>query len=437
MDSLFLLISFLIGGAIGGVAAAAWQRARSAGSLVDAQVSAAGLEAKLEAAQEKLVEKQRTQEQQERDAQVEAKEKEAARVSMLAQFKAAAHEIVEERTKAFDANSKKSIGDLVKPLEKQLDDFRKQLSETEKDAVKERTTLQAQVEQLNKMNSQMSEETRSLTRALKGDNKAQGNWGEMVLTRVLELSGLEEGREFQTQFSETALDNSRKQPDVVVHLPGDRQVVIDAKVSLKHYEQYCDVEDPTEREKAMTLHVASIRGHVKGLSAKNYQHLNSITTIDYVLMFIPIEASFTEAMRAERDIFDKAIAKKVLIVTPSTLLATLRTIETMWRHERQTKNAMDIADQAGKLVDKFVGFSESLELVGKRIGQARESYDKAFGQLTTGSGNLVGRANKLKKLGAKATKQFSQSINEALEEDALMIPMIEDGVASDDAERQE
>jgi DNA recombination protein RmuC len=235
----------------------------------------------------------------------------------------------------------------------------------------------------------------------------------MVLTRVLELSGLEEGREYETEVSETADDGSRRRPDVVVQLPGNRQVVIDSKVSLKHYEHYCDADNDQAQTEAMKQHVASIRTHFKGLSNKNYQDLNSITTIDYVLMFIPIEASFTEAVRADRGLYDEAIQKNVLIVTPSTLLAVLRTIETMWRSERQTKNAVEIAKQAGALYDKFVGFSETLTQVGQRIGQAQAAYDKASGQLVGGHGNLVNRVKKLEALGAKTSKQFSQALLDA------------------------
>jgi len=437
MDTLTLIIALAVGAALGIVIGRLWQSSRTQGDSQDQAAKLALLEERasrvdqLEAQIEEsrtaendantqvvkletqLAAQQQTAEQEAQAQQAEAKKQREDQERMVAQFKAAAHEIMEERTKVFDAKSKKSIGELLKPFEKQLGDFQKHMKEAEKHASKERVTLQEQVKMLNDTNSQMSEEARNLTRALKGDNKSQGNWGEMVLTRVLELSGLEEGREYETEVSETAADGSRKRPDVVVQLPGNRQVIIDAKVSLKHYEQYCETDDADAQADAMKQHVASIRTHFKGLASKNYQGLNSITTIDYVLMFIPIEASFTEAVRADRSLYDEAISKNVLIVTPSTLLAVLRTIETMWRTERQTKNAVEIAKQAGALYDKFVGFSETLTQVGQRIGQAQVAYEKASSQLTSGHGNLVNRAQKLEALGAKTSKQFSQSISDA------------------------
>ena len=458
MDIVYVIAALLVGVALGTVIGRLWQASRTQGDGGDTAARLAlleeragrvdGLEAELterrtavqEAATtvarlEAQLEAQQTSAAQEEEAAKQAAEKQRQdHERMVAQFKAAAHEIMEERTKAFDAKSKKSIGELLKPFEKQLGDFQKHMTEAEKHASKERITLQEQVKMLNETNTQMSEEARNLTRALKGDNKSQGNWGEVVLGRVLELSGLEEGREYETEVSETAEDGSRKRPDVVIHMPGNRQVVVDAKVSLKHYEQYCDADDAEAQAEAMKLHIASIRGHVKGLSAKNYQDLNSITTIDYVLMFIPIEASFTEAVRHDRSLYDEAINKNVLIVTPSTLLAVLRTIETMWRNERQTKNAVEIAKQAGALYDKFVGFSETLSQVGGRIGQAQVAYEKAFSQLTTGRGNLVNRVKNLEALGAKTTKQFSQSISDAADDAAALgdaSPVLELASATD------
>ncbi|MEC9391371.1 MAG: DNA recombination protein RmuC [Myxococcota bacterium] len=458
METLYVIAALLIGVGLGTVIGRLWQASRTSGGgneqaaqlavLSERAGRVEGLESALtesRAAEQEsakavvqleaqLAAQRQTAEQTAEAEQAAAEKQRQDHERMVAQFKAAAHEIVEERTKEFDAKSKKSIGELLKPFEKQLGDFQKHMAEAEKHASKERITLQQQVKMLNETNTQMSEEARNLTRALKGDNKSQGNWGEVVLGRVLELSGLEEGREYETEVSETAEDGSRKRPDVVIHMPGNRQVVVDAKVSLKHYEQYCEADDAAAQSEAMKLHVASIRGHVKGLSAKNYHDLNSITTIDYVLMFIPIEASFTEAVRHDRSLYDDAINKNVLIVTPSTLLAVLRTIETMWRNERQTKNAVEIAKQAGALYDKFVGFSETLSQVGSRIGQAQVAYDKAFSQLTTGRGNLVNRVKNLEALGAKTTKQFSQSISDAADDAAALdgaSPMLELAAAPD------
>lgn len=355
--------------------------------------------------------------------QVDEAQKKQDQVRMVATFKAAAHEIVEERSKAFDTSSKKQIGDLVKPLKEQLDGFQKQLRESAKDASRERTTLEAEVKHLKEMNHRISNEAQNLTRALKGDSKAQGNWGEMVLERVLESSGLQEGREYETEVSITE-EGHRKRPDVIVHLPQERQVVIDSKVSLNDYDAYCEAETQDERDAALKRLVVSIRTHVKGLSGKSYQHLTNVSTLDYVLMFMPIEAAFTEAMRCEQaqtrlldthenkeTFFEEAMGKKVLIVTPTTLLAVLRTIDTMWKNERQTANALEIARQAGALHDKFVGFAHSLEQIGQRIGQAQTSYDEALGKLTTGRGNLVSRVKKLEALGVKTSKSIPPSLN--------------------------
>jgi len=228
----------------------------------------------------------------------------------------------------------------------------------------------------------------------------------MVLERVLELSGLEEGREFQREVSETDDEGKRKRPDVIVYLPGDRQVVIDAKVSITAYERYCSAEDDGERKTALDAHVASIKAHVKGLSGKSYQHLESIHTVDYVLMFMPIEAALTEALRANRDIFNEALSRDIVIVTPTTLLATLKTIATIWRREHQTRNVEEIAKQAGALYDKFVGFVNDIETIGSRIKQTTTAYDGAMNKLTTGKGNLIGRASKLRELGAKTSKKL-------------------------------
>ena len=458
METLYVIAALLIGVGLGTVIGRLWQASRTSGGGSEQAAQLAvlseragrveGLESALtesRAAEQEsakavvqleaqLAAQRQTAEQTAEAEQAAAEKQRQDHERMVAQFKAAAHEIVEERTKEFDAKSKKSIGELLKPFEKQLGDFQKHMTEAEKHASKERITLQEQVKMLNETNSQMSEEARNLTRALKGDNKSQGNWGEMVLGRVLELSGLVAGREYETEVSETTEDGSRKRPDVIIHMPDNRQVVVDAKVSLKHYEQYCEADDTEAQEAAMKLHLASIKAHVKGLSAKNYHDLSSITTIDYVLMFIPIEASFTEAMRVDRSIYDDAISKKVLIVTPSTLLAVLRTIETMWRNERQTRNAVEIARKAGALYDKFVGFSETLLKVGGKIGDAQLAYDKAFSQLTTGRGNLVNRVKDLEALGAKTSKQIAQSLSDAADDSVAVNespPVLELATATD------
>ena len=382
----------------------------------EANKRAIQLTAELNILQANLDQQKETEEQQAAAEKADAEKKRQDQETMVAQFKAAAHEIVEQRSKAFDETSKKSIGDLVKPLKEQLEGFKKQLTETEKSASQERISLKEQVKNLKEMNTKISDDAQNLTRALKGDSKTRGNWGEMVLAKVLELSGLQKGREFETQVTGTTPDGKRVQPDVIVQLPESRQVVVDAKVSLVAYDAYCAADDADARKAAMKNHINSIKTHAKGLSKKNYQGIEGITTIDYVLMFMPIEAAFTDAMREDRTIFDEAISNKVLIVTPSTLLAVLRTIESIWKHERQTKNAVEIARQAGGLHDKFVDFTKDLLDIGTRLGQAHGSYEAALKKLSEGNGNLVRRAKTLDTLGAKTKKKFAA----ALEEDNII-----------------
>ena len=444
MGNLYMVLAVLLGAALGMVIGWLWRGSRTDNHGTEDAGKMALLEeraSRAESLESQLAETSTAREQAERQAlqfEVElkalqtqfedhktaVKEREETRKAdveqkksdqelMVAKFKAAAHEIVEERSKAFDTTSKKSIGELIKPLKEKLEGFQNQLKESEKSASKERISLEEQIKNLTAINSKMSDEAQNLTRALKGDAKARGNWGEMVLGRVLELSGLQEGREYETEVTETDDEGKRKRPDVIVQLPGERQVIVDSKVSLVDYDAYCDAETSEEQTAAMKRHVSSIRGHVKGLSDKNYHHLEGITTIDYVLMFMPIEAAFTEAMRFDRGLYEEAISKRVLIVTPSTLLAVLRTIETIWRHERQTKNAVEIARQAGQLHDKFMGFAASLEDVGKRLDGAKTSYDKAFNQLKTGTGNLVKRVKNLEALGAKTSKELPASLRDA------------------------
>lgn len=432
MESLFILCAVALGGIFGGVIG--WQmRGGRAARLEERAERASTLESQLTKATAEM----QTAKEQAHELEVELgslkarfdahqadeAQKKLDQERMVATFKAAAHEIVAERSKAFDTSSKKQIGDLVNPLKVQLDDFQKQLRESAKDASRERTTLEAEVKHLKEMNHRISNEAQNLTRALKGDSKAQGNWGEMVLQRVLEISGLQEGREYETEVSFTE-EGQRKRPDVIVQLPQKRQVVIDSKVSLNDYDAYCEAETQDERDAALKGLVVSIRTHVKGLSDKSYQHLTNVSTLDYVLMFMPIEAAFTEAMRCEQaqtrlsdthdnkeTFFEEAIRKKVLIVTPTTLLAVLRTIDTMWKNERQTANALKIADQATKLHTKFVDFSTSFLDIGNRIGQAQASYDKALNRLKEGNGNLVSQVKKLEALGVKTRKALPSSLD--------------------------
>jgi len=328
------------------------------------------------------------------------------RKQLLLAVKDVTQEVLEKRSETLVKTNEKKIGDLLKPLNQDIKDFKKKLEEDGKATAEKHGALGQQIKELKALNAQISEEARGLTLALKGESKTQGNWGEVVLERVLELSGLVEGREYEREVTETDDDGKRKRPDVIVQLPGERQVVIDSKVSITAYEQYCTTEDEEERAQALSAHIASIKAHVKNLSGKSYQHLGVLNTPDYVLMFMPIDAALSEALRADREIFNDAISRRIVIVTPTTLLATLRTIETIWKSERQTKNVLEIARQAGGLHDKFVSFVSDVESIGKRVTQTGDAYEAAMNKLTSGKGNLIGRVQKLDELGAKTSKKF-------------------------------
>lgn len=373
-------------------------------------------------------------------AKMRLEEREADQALMLAQFKASAGEIMEDRSKAFQERSQKSITELMKPLKDQLEVFRRELTEKGHQATQERIGLKEQVKLLREANVHIGEEARNLTRVLRGDSKARGNWGELALSRILESSGLEEGRDFEREKSETVEDSKRLRPDVIINLPDGRHLVIDAKVTLTAYDAFCQAENDEDRAVAMKAHIAAIRGHAKGLAEKSYEHLSSLNTVDFVLMFMPIEPAFTEAMRADRAFYDEAISKQVLIVTPSNLMAILRTVESIWRRERQARNVDEIARQAGSLHDKFIVFATTLEEVGKKLEGARSQYDKAVSQLSTGKGNLVRRVKALEELGAKTKKKMPETLLEASADELEALPVatpVLKAVNAEDEERRE
>ncbi|MEX2436195.1 MAG: DNA recombination protein RmuC [Balneolaceae bacterium] len=322
------------------------------------------------------------------------------------EFKNLANEILEEKTKKFTEHNQENMNQLLKPLGVKIEEFRQRVEETHKEGIKGRSALDQHLKSLQELNLKMSEEAKNLTKALKGDTKQQGNWGEVILQRILEKSGLEKGREYHTQESTTTEDGRRLQPDVVVHLPDEKKLIVDSKVSLTHYEKYSSAENPADQNKALKQHINSLRVHVKGLSAKNYQNIHGFNSPDFILMFIPIEPAFGLAMQQDPDLYNEAFEKNIIIVSPTTLLATLATIDNVWKQEYQNKNAMDIAARGGALYDKFVLFVESLEDVGNRIQQTQKSYDEALNRLNTGSGNLVRQAEMLRELGAKVSKKL-------------------------------
>ena len=330
----------------------------------------------------------------------------SAREELTHQFKNLANDILEEKSKRFSEQNQQSLGQLLDPLKTKLQEFQGKVEQVYVQEGKDRSALAEQVRQLMELNKTVSQEANNLTKALKGSNKTQGNWGELVLERVLESSGLRKGEEFDVQESHTLEDGRRLQPDVVVHLPDDRHLVIDAKATLVAYEDYANAEDDKHRDVALKRHLDAVRSHIKGLSDKNYQDLYGLRSLDFVLMFIPIEPAFMLAVTHDRELFMDAWNKNVLLVSPSTLLFVVRTVANLWRQEAQTRNAQDIAKRGAELYDKLAGFVEDMESLGTRLNQAQKDYDGAINKLSTGRGNLIRQAEMLKKLGVKPSKSL-------------------------------
>lgn len=336
---------------------------------------------------------------------IEKRQKELAK-----DFELLANKILDEKSTKFTAQNKENLDQILKPLNEKIKDFEKKVEDVYVTDSKERASLVEQIKSLHQLNQQMSRDANNLTQALKGETKTQGNWGEFILESLLEKSGLAKDREYFLQESITSQDGRRFQPDVIVKLPENKSVIIDSKVSLVAYEKFSSTESEAERLGAIKEHILSIRNHIKNLSSKNYQNLYSIESLDFVLMFLPIEPAFSLALQNDPGLFQEAYDKNIVIVSPTTLLATLRTIASIWRQENQNKNAQEIARQSGALYDKFVGFVESLEKIGTRIGQAQNDFNDAMNKLKTGRGNLVNSVQKIKKLGAKTSKSLPGSL---------------------------
>lgn len=324
-------------------------------------------------------------------------------------FELLATKILDEKSEKFTIQNKENIKQILNPLQEKIQVFEKKVEDTQKESISMHSALKEQLLGLKDLNQQMTKEATNLTRALKGDSKMQGNWGELVLERVLEKSGLEKDREYFVQQSFATAEGSRVLPDVVLHLPDNKKMIIDSKVSLTDYERYVNA-DEDDRPQFLKAHVNSIRKHVDQLSDKKYEDLYDIESPDFVLMFIPIEPAFAIAINDDNSLYNKAFEKNIVIVTPSTLLATLRTIDTMWNNEKQQRNAIEIARQAGALYDKFEGLVSDLTGVGKKIDDAKKDYSSAMNKLVEGRGNLITSVEKLKKLGAKAKKSLPEAI---------------------------
>jgi DNA recombination protein RmuC len=347
-----------------------------------------------------------------------------SRDELRAQFAELAGKIFEEREQRFAETSQQQLGQLLNPLKERIQSFEKRVEESYQQEARERFSLGKELERLQQLNQRLSDEATNLTRALKGQ-KTQGNWGELILERVLEHAGLEKGREYQTQVSLKGPDGERFQPDVLIMLPGDKQVVVDAKVSLTAYQQYVSADDEVIGQLALKQHVLSIRNHVKGLSGKDYKRLEGLHSLDFVLLFVPIEAAFSAALQVEPNLFQEAFDRNIVIVSPTTLLATLRVIDSLWKQERQSQNAREIAERAGWLYDKFVLFIQDLDEVGSRLQQLDKAYAAARNKLTDGRGNLVSRSEQLKLLGARASKSLpAELLEKAMTDDdgVLQLP---------------
>ncbi|MCH4828816.1 DNA polymerase V [Flavobacterium covae] len=326
------------------------------------------------------------------------------------EFENLANKILEEKSTKFTEQNKENIKNLLSPLHDKIQNFEKKVEDTHKESIDYHAALRQQILGLREMNAQMSKETLNLTKALKGDSKMQGNWGELVLERVLEKSGLEKGREYEVQQSFTNDEGQRLQPDVVINLPDGKKMIVDSKVTLTAYERFVNEEDETLKEQYLKEHVLSLKRHVDQLGEKNYHDLYKIESPDFVLLFVPIEPAFAIALQEDTTLYNKAFEKNIVIVTPSTLLATLRTIDSMWTSQKQQENAYEIARQAGALYDKFEGFVQDLIKIGKRMDEAKNEYSGAMNKLVEGKGNLITSVEKLKKMGAKAKKSLPEAI---------------------------
>ncbi len=328
------------------------------------------------------------------------------------EFKNLANDIFEEKSKRFTDQNKTNISELLTPLKDRIVEFERKIETNNKDTITWNTSLKEQITGLKELNLQITREAENLVKALKGESKTQGNWGEFILENILEKSGLVKDREYVIQESFKSEDGKRYQPDVIIKLPEGKNIIIDAKVSLTAYERYCNSESDDEKMLGLKNHLLSIKNHIKNLGDKNYQKLYGVKSLDFILLFIPIEPALSLAIQQDNNLFNQAFDRNIVIVSPSTLLATLRTISSIWRQENQNRNALEIAKQSGDLYDKFVGFVQDMSDLGMRISSVRDVYDKAMNKLSEGRGNLVSRAEKIKNLGAGTTKVLPQELIE-------------------------
>lgn len=336
---------------------------------------------------------------------------------MKLEFKELADKILETNSQKFSTQNSENISKMINPMKEQFSEFKKQIDDVYIKEAKDRSMLQAEIKSIKEINHQMSKEARNLTNALKGESKKQGVWGEMILERVLENSGLRLGKEYDREVSlNHDSDGSRYRPDVIVHLPDTREIIIDAKTSLRAYEQYTSCEDENEKEIFAATHISSMKKHIKELSEKDYTSLKGVETLDFIFMFVPIESALLMAMEYDSTLFDHAFKKNVILVGPTTLMVSLRAVENTWKYEHQQKNALEIAKRAGLLFDKFAGFVDSVEKLGKQIDTVQKTYDETFSKMHSGSGSVTSQFQKLQKLGAAASKELPKHISKRLED---------------------
>lgn len=348
--------------------------------------------------------------------QGQKEELELLQQKMQKDFELLANRILDEKSQKFVQKNDDVLKAILDPLKDRLREYEQRVSETHLQTEKERSALREQLKQLSDMSHRMSNEALNLTRALKGDNKTQGNWGEMILEKILEKSGLEKGREYEVQQSFINENGSRVQPDVLVRLPDSKTLIVDSKVSLTAYEKFMSSDDEAQKVLFLKEHILSFRTHVKGLSGKEYHKLYDIKTPDFVLLFVPIESAFALAVSNDNELYNDAFDKNIIIVSTSTLLATLRTVANIWKQEYQNQNSVEIARQGAELYDKFVSFTEDLIKVGQKMDESKKTYSEAMKKLSEGRGNLVKKAEDMRKLGLKASKQLPQPLIDRAED---------------------
>ena len=402
-DSASFLLGLLLGLVAVGLAAIGLGRSRLGEAR---EAGRRDREAELAVLRTRLEEHSRAADQRYRDL-------EQARDRLKAEFRQMAQEILEDKARRFSEQNASQLGQLLNPLREQIGDFRRLVSESYEKEGKERAGLQAELRQLFELNRQLAEEADSLTRALTADNRTQGYWGELKLERLLESAGLEKGQQYLTQESFTDEHGDRYRPDALLLLPEDRQIVIDAKVALLDYQRACGDVAEAEREQHLARHAQALRNHVRQLGEKDYSRLHGLNSPDLVLMFVPVEAAFLEALRRDPDLYDYAYARKIILVGPSNLLASLRLVAQVWQTEAQNRNAKAIAERGAALYDKFAGFSEDMARVGEALGRAQKAHDDALAKLSQGRGNLLRQVEMLRKLGVAPSKKLPPALEAA------------------------